>query len=87
MLKQQCLNKILVVKYTLNKIADYSNDEKQKAVNLVKAQWGEDNTVSFQCDHVTSDGEYVVAVSSLSSAKVLNYFRVNVEDGIVEVEY
>lgn len=64
-----------------------STSEKQKAVNLVKAQWGEDNTVSFQCDHVTSDGEYVVAVSSLSSAKVLNYFRVNVEDGTVEVEY
>jgi hypothetical protein len=64
-----------------------STSEKQKAINLVKAQWGEDTTVVFDCDHVTDDGEYVVAVVSLVTAEVQNYFKVNVETGDVEVEY
>ena len=64
-----------------------STSEKQKAINLVKAQWGEDRNVVFDCDHVTDDGEYVVAVVSLVTAEVQNYFKVNVETGEVEVEY
>lgn len=64
-----------------------STSEKQKAIDLVKAQWGEDATVVFDCDHVTDDGEYVVAVVSLVTAEVQNYFKVNVETGDVEVEY
>lgn len=64
-----------------------ATSEKQKAIDLVKAQWGEDPTVIFDCDHVTDDAEYIVAVISLTSAEVKNYFRVNIETGVVEVEY
>lgn len=64
-----------------------ATSEKQKAINLVKAQWGADTTVVFDCDHVTDDGEYIVAVVSLATAEVKNYFRVNIDTGVVEVEY
>ena len=56
-------------------------------LKLVKEKWGEDDTVSFTCDSITSDGEYVVAVNSIQKASVLNYFRVNLEKKTVVVDY
>ena len=64
-----------------------STDKKQQAIELVKKQWGEDNTVSFRCDSVTSEGEYIIAVISSESASVKNYFRVNINTKTVEVDY
>ena len=64
-----------------------STNKKEEAIKLVKEKWGEDDTVSFTCDSITSDGEYVVAVNSIQKASVLNYFRVNLEKKTVVVDY
>jgi len=64
-----------------------TTDKKQEAINLVKEKWGEDNTVTFRCDSVTSDGEYIIAVVSTKTASVKNYFRVNLAHQTVIVEY
>ena len=64
-----------------------STSEKEKAINMVKQKWGEDDTVSFICDHVTEDGEYMIAVISNSFFEVQNYFRVNLENNTVYLEY
>lgn len=64
-----------------------STNRKEEAIKLVKEKWGEDDTVSFTCDSITSDGEYVVAVNSIQKASVLNYFRVNLEKKTVVVDY
>jgi len=64
-----------------------STDKKQQAIELVKKQWGDDNTVSFRCDSVTSEGEYIIAVVSTETASVKNYFRVNINTKTVEVDY
>ena len=64
-----------------------STDKKQEAINLVKQKWGEDITVTFRCDSITSSGEYIIAVTSKSSAMVLNYFKVNLETKTVVVDY
>ena len=64
-----------------------STNSKEQAINLVKDYWGEDDTVTFSCDSVTSDGEYIIAVTSKESASVKGYFRVNIENKTVEVDY
>lgn len=64
-----------------------STSEKEDAINIVKNKWGEDDSVTFVCDHVTDDGEYIIAVVSNSSAEVLNYFRVNIKDNFATLEY
>lgn len=64
-----------------------TTDKKQQAIDLVKAEWGEDNTMSFRCDSVTSNGEYIIAVISKSSATVKNYFKVNLTNKTVEIYY
>ena len=58
-----------------------------KNINLVKEKWGEDNTVTYRCDSVTAEGEYIIAVVSTQSATVKNYFRVNLANETVIIEY
>ena len=64
-----------------------TTDKKEQAINLVKAQWGEDSTVTFRCDSVTSSGEYIIAVVSSETASVKNYFIVNLDKKTVMVDY
>lgn len=64
-----------------------TTNKKEEAIELVKQTWGEDNTVTFSCDSVTTEGEYIIAVTSLETATVRNYFRVNLSTKSVEVEY
>lgn len=64
-----------------------TTDKKEQAINLVKQQWGEDSTVTFRCDSVTSSGEYIIAVVSSETASVKNYFIVNLDKKTVTVDY
>ena len=64
-----------------------TTDKKEEAIELVKATWGEDSTVSFRCDSVTSNGEYIIAVISNETRTVRNDFRVNLENKSVDVDY
>lgn len=64
-----------------------STNQKQEAINLVRQHWGEDNSVTFTCDSVTSKGEYIIAVISKDTASVKGYFKVNLETKTVEVDY
>lgn len=64
-----------------------TTDRKQDAIALVKEKWGEDNTVTFRCDSVSNNGEYIIAVVSKETASVKNYFKVNLTTKTVEVDY
>ncbi len=64
-----------------------TTDKKQEAIALVKEKWGEDPTVTFRCDSVSANGEYVIAVVSKEAASVKNYFKVNLKTKTVEVDY
>ncbi len=64
-----------------------TTNKKEEAIELVKQNWGEDSTVTFTCDSITTDGEYIIAVTSLETATVRNYFRVNLSTKSVTVEY
>ena len=61
-------------------------DEKQKAIELVKKEWGNDDTVNYVFDYVNENGEYVIAVKDKQSATTKYYFRVNLQTGTVELD-
>lgn len=61
-------------------------DQKQKAIELVKKKWGEDDTVNYVFDYVNENEEYVIAVKDKASATVKYYFRVNLETETVELD-
>lgn len=64
-----------------------TTDKKQDAIALVKEKWGEDESVTFRCDSVSNNGEYIIAVVSKDSASVKNYFKVNLAHQTVTIEY
>lgn len=85
-------NEQLETKDFSNSIYESSSDagttnKKEEAINLVKNQWGADDTVTFTCDSITSDGIYIIAVTSKERAVVLNYFRVDLANKTVTVDY
>ena len=64
-----------------------TTDKKEQAINLVKEYWGPDDDATFRCDSITTNGEYIIAVTSKKSATVSGFFRVNLENKTVEVEF
>ncbi len=64
-----------------------STQKKNEAIQMVKDNWGEDDTVTFRCDQVTGDGIYVIAVVQKQTGNVQNYFRVNLDENTVQVDY
>lgn len=64
-----------------------TTDKKEEAISMVKTVWGPDEDASFRCDSITSNGEYIIAVTSKSKATVSGFFRVNLEKKTVTVEF
>lgn len=63
-----------------------TTDDKQKAIELVKKEWGNDDSVSYSFDYINENGEYVVAVKDKASATVKYYFRVDLKTETVELD-
>ena len=57
------------------------NSNEEKAIELVKKEWGEDSSVYFDLAGVTSDGKYRVSVNK--DTKVLAWYIVDVESETV----
>lgn len=57
------------------------NPNEEKAIELVKKEWGEDSSVYFDLAGVTSDGKYRVSVNK--DTKVLAWYIVDVESETV----
>ncbi len=63
-----------------------STNKKEEAINLVKKNWGEDDSVDFSFEYINEKGEYVVSVKDKSTATVRCYFKVNITNGSVELD-
>lgn len=58
-----------------------NNSNEEKAIELVKKEWGEDDSVYFDLAGVTSDGKYRVSVNR--DTKVLAWYIVDIENETV----
>lgn len=61
-------------------------DKKQRAIELVKKEWGTDDSVSYVFEYINENGEYVIAVKDKASATVKYYFRVDLDTETVELD-
>lgn len=62
-----------------------TTDNKQKAVDLVKAKYG--TGMNYFCDSVLASGEFVVAARMQGSSTVSAYYKVNIETGKITLMY
>lgn len=56
----------------------------EKAIDIVKKDWGEDNSVYFAQDGQNAKGEYIICVRQSSTTNALAWYTVNVEKGTFE---
>lgn len=62
-----------------------TTDNKQKAVDLVKAKYG--TSMNYFCDSVLASGEFVVAARMQGSSTISAYYKVNIETGKITLMY
>ena len=55
-----------------------------KAIDLVKRDWGEDNTVYFAQDGKTENGEFIICVRDNETTGARAWYSVNIEAGTAE---
>ncbi len=53
----------------------------EKAIDIVKKDWGEDSSVYFAQDGQTQDGEYIICVRDNNTTSALAWYTVNVATG------
>lgn len=58
-----------------------NNSNEEKAIELVKKEWGEDDSVYFDLAGITSDGKYRVSVNK--DTRVLAWYIVDIENETV----
>jgi len=58
---------------------DVEKTDEEKAVDLVKKEWGTDRSVSFVCTGKNSEGKYIVRVSQ--GNKIIEWYIVDLENG------
>lgn len=70
--------------------ADNVNTEEerneQKAINIAKQNWGEDDTVSFSLDTVDDKGRYIICVRDKQTTRALYWYTIDIESGTVTIE-
>lgn len=56
----------------------------EKAINIVKKDWGEDNSVDVAVDGMDNNGNYIVAVRNSETTEAKAFYTVNVQNGTFE---
>lgn len=60
--------------------------DKDKAIAMVQAEWGSDSSVYFTNEGL-SNGYYIVAVRDKSNTSVKMFYKVNLQENIVEIDW
>jgi len=65
-------------------VGQTGEDDRQKAINIAKKEWGEDDNVSFKIDEQSEDGKFVISVVDKNTTKVVFWYSVDVKNNTIE---
>lgn len=58
----------------------------EKAKQLAKDNWGEDNTVYFSFEEVNAEGRYVISVRDKATTRALEWLYIDIETGTIDMK-
>lgn len=61
-------------------------EPEEKAKQLAKDNWGEDDTVYFCYEEKNSEGRYVISVRDKATTKALEWFYIDIETGTIDMK-
>lgn len=76
----QVVNEIENTETSTETITEEPKTEQEKAVDIVKKDWGDTENVSITVDGVNNDGRYIVSVRNKNTTEALAFYTVNVSD-------
>lgn len=56
-------------------------NDKEKAINIAKKAWGEDNNVYFTFETIDSKGNYIVYVREAETTRAISAYTINIQTG------
>lgn len=62
------------------------NAPEEQAKQIVKDNWGEDDTIYLSYDGKDKDGKYIICVREKATTKALYWYYVDVETGTFEIQ-
>jgi len=65
----------------INTQTEISNVSEQDAINIIKSDWGMDDTVYFTVESKNAEGEYRISVTDKFTTGILAWYTVNSETG------
>ena len=65
-------------------VGQTGEDDRQKAINMAKKEWGEDDNVSFKIDEQSEDGKFVISVVDKNTTKVVFWYSVDIKNNTIE---
>ena len=64
---------------------ELSNNE--KAINMVKQEWGTDSSVTFKIDEQNENGKYVIGVVDKKTTKVITWYEVDIRNNTIKEKF
>ena len=58
--------------------------EQEKAISIVRNNWGADDSITISIENINSDGTYIVTVRDASTTEAKAFYRVNVSDNSIK---
>lgn len=69
-----------------NETMKKEENNREKAIGIVKEDWGEDDKVQFEFDSIDNNGNYVVCVRDRQTRNALFWYTVNIEKETFSIE-
>ena len=63
-----------------------TENKEEQAKEIVKNNWGEDDSVYYSYDGIDKDGRYIICVRDKATTKALFWYYVDLESGTFEIE-
>ncbi len=81
-IENQMANEIVVENEVSSEIFEESpKTEKEKALDIVKKDWGEGANIEFSVDGIDGNGSYIVTVRNSQTTEALAFYTVNTNNG------
>ena len=63
---------------------EHTLTEQEKAISIVRNNWGSDDSITISIENINSDGTYIVTVRDASTTEAKAFYRVNVSDNSIK---
>ena len=82
--KEETKNEENKTENTLNQAQQQEKSNEERAIEMIKNDWGKDDNVTFKIDEQIDNGKYVVSVIDKNTTQVIMWYDVDVKNNTIQ---